>query len=161
MGTPVCKVTLLSLAYIPLMDRRLPLLLSLRWLNVEAVGYILASALAAFAASWSATLIFGLISALAHVLLGQVKTCSVIVAGTLFYDASPTPKGIAGASLALIAITSYSLLRLPGGIGGICGHGKVGPHMQASEHGKKSTGSDSASEDDVDEDRPLTSGGSR
>ena len=41
----------------------------------------LASAVAALCASWSATAIFGLISALAHVLLGQVKTCSVLLVG--------------------------------------------------------------------------------
>ena len=160
-------MTLLSLAYIPLLDRRLPLLLSLRWATAEALGYIFASALAAFAASWSATLIFGMLSALAHVLLGQVKTCSVIVAGALFYDASPTPRGITGASVALAAITGYSLLKLPGGVSGaLCGGGgggggggKVG--AQRDESGKKCTGSDSASEDDVDEGRPLTSGNAR
>lgn len=70
-------MTLLSIAYIPLLDRRLHLLLSLRWLSAPAVGYIFASALAAFLASWSATLIFGMISALAHVLLGQIKTVRI------------------------------------------------------------------------------------
>lgn len=149
-------MTMLSLAYVPLLDRRLPLLFSLRWLSAEAVGYIFASALAAFAASWSATLIFGMLSALAHVLLGQVKTCSVIVAGAIFYDAQPTARGITGASLALVAITMYSLLRLPGdALGSICG----GSGSKVDyEHGKKCAGSDSASEGDVEEDRPLTSG---
>ena len=69
---------------------------------------------AAFCATWSATLIFGMISALAHVLLGQVKTCSVVVVGAVFYDAHQTTGGIFGAALALASITVYSLLKLPG-----------------------------------------------
>mmetsp|Transcript_13803 Transcript_13803/g.44522 ORF Transcript_13803/g.44522 Transcript_13803/m.44522 type:complete len:352 (+) Transcript_13803:170-1225(+) len=106
-------MTLLSLAYVPLLDRDLPHLTTCDWASVRTFGFILASALAALAATTSATAIFGLISALAHVLLGQVKTCSVIVVGALFYDAPPTPQGMAGAALALLAITGFSLLRLP------------------------------------------------
>ena len=76
--------------------------------------WIFASGVAAFCATWSATLIFGMISALAHVLLGQVKTCSVVVVGAVFYDAHQTTGGIFGAALALASITVYSLLKLPG-----------------------------------------------
>jgi hypothetical protein len=108
------SMALLSLAYIPLMDRRLHLLVSLKWATAPAMQWVFASGVAAFCATWSATLIFGMISALAHVLLGQVKTCSVVVVGAVFYDAHQTTGGIFGAALALASITVYSLLKLPG-----------------------------------------------
>jgi len=107
---PMC---LLSLMYVPVFDSNLDQLASLRWFSVESVLAILASAAAAFCATWSATRIFGLISALAHVLLGQVKTCIVLLIGAFFYDARTTTQGIIGASLALGSITAYSMLRLP------------------------------------------------
>ena len=91
-------MALLSLAYIPLMDRRLHLLVSLKWATAPAMQWVFASGVAAFCATWSATLIFGMISALAHVLLGQVKTCSVVVVGAVFYDAHQTTGGIFGAA---------------------------------------------------------------
>ncbi|EOD15499.1 hypothetical protein EMIHUDRAFT_95207 [Emiliania huxleyi CCMP1516] len=113
-------MTLLSLAYVPLLDRDLPHLATCDW------------------ATTSATAIFGLISALAHVLLGQVKTCSVIVVGALFYDAPPTPQdsaGMAGAALALLAITGFSLLRLPA-IGAAAANDDVALRLLASEEGE-------------------------
>ena len=76
----------ISLLYIPLLDTNLHRLLSFHWLGATSLTLILGSALAALCATWSATLIFGLLSALAHVLLGQVKTCSVLIVGALFYD---------------------------------------------------------------------------
>ena len=106
-------MTLLSLFFVPLLDRRLHLLVSLRWASPRALGYILASAVAALCATWSATAIFGLLSALAHVLLGQVKTCSVLVVGAFLFDRPQNAQGMAGATLALVAITAYSIMRLP------------------------------------------------
>jgi len=105
---------LLSVLYVPLMDGGLADLVALEWLSLPALATVLVSGIAAFAATWSATAIFGLISALAHVLLGQVKTCSVLLIGALFYAATPTPQGVGGASLALAAITAYSLLKVWG-----------------------------------------------
>ena len=142
-------MALLSIAYVPLMDRRLHQLAALQWCSIEALGWIAASALAAFGATWSATLIFGLISALAHVLLGQVKTCSVILTGAVLYDARPTARGVAGASLALSAITAYSLLEMRGARGAVA-DGAMG----ASKH----SGSDPQSED---EGEPLQADSSR
>lgn len=104
-------MTALSLFVVPLMDP--PGLLSLQWLGAPCVGpLVLLSAGAAFLATWSATLIFGLISALAHVLLGQLKTAAVLIAGALFFDARATPRGLAGAVLAVVGITGYTLLKL-------------------------------------------------
>ena len=103
-------MTALSLIVIPLMDP--PGLTSFDWLSPHCLGLVLLSAFAAFMATWSATLIFGLISALAHVLLGQLKTASVLLIGALFFDARSTPKGLAGAALALVSITVFTLLKL-------------------------------------------------
>ena len=147
-------MALLSVAYVPLMDRRLHALLALKWASPHALAAILASSVAAFGASWSATAIFGLISALAHVLLGQVKTCSVLIVGALLYDARPTAQGTFGALLALAAITAYSVLKLreQGAKGGLVrgAKGEAGPSDDTKLSGE---------EESSDEDRrPLTGG---
>lgn len=112
-------MSLLSLMYVPLLDRKLHRLLEFEWLDDgEAWLWMASSALAAFCATWSATAIFGRISALAHVLLGQVKTCSVLLVGWLVYDAEQTAGGLGGAALALTSITVYSLSKLPSMSGG-------------------------------------------
>jgi len=103
-------MTLGSLLVVPLMDP--PGLTSFAWLSASSVGIVLMSAMVAFLASWSATLIFGLIGALAHVLLGQLKTASVLIIGALFFDARTTPKGLLGAVLALLSIAAFTLLKL-------------------------------------------------
>ena len=143
----------LSLLYVPLLDRRLHLLASLRWLSLPAAGTMLLSALAAFGASWSATLIFGMISALAHVLLGQVKTCSVLLAGALLYDAAVTSQGLAGATLALVSITAYSLMRLPGhsGVSGGASGGAPGGRGRVDAQKAKFTGSESGEDPDAED----------
>ena len=107
-------MSMLSLVYVPLLDRKVDRLLELEWLgDYDALLWMLMSAFAAFCATWSATAIFGRISALAHVLLGQVKTCSVLLVAWLVYDTEQTVGGLFGAALALTAITAYSLMKLP------------------------------------------------
>jgi hypothetical protein len=108
-------MSLLSLLYVPLLDRKLHKLVELEWLSeADSLLWIFASALAAFCATWSATAIFGRISALAHVLLGQLKTCSVLLVAWLVYDADQTLGGLFGALLAIVSIAAYSVMRLPG-----------------------------------------------
>ena len=51
----------------------------------------------------------------------QVKTCSVLVVGALLYDRQRNAQGMLGATLALAAITAYSLLRLPRAGGSVAG----------------------------------------
>ena len=135
----------LSLAYIPILDRNVQRLLSLDWVSVDSLIRILLSAIAAFSATWSATAIFGMISALAHVLLGQVKTCSVLLVAFFFYDAQPTPMGVVGASLALSAITAYSLLKLKQPGHAVIVHDRLSPMVDAA--------GDTGEEDD--EENPL------
>ena len=107
-------MSFMALFYVPLMDRRIHKLFTHDGLfNLEALLWIVASGVAAFLATWSATAIFGRIGALSHVLLGQVKTCSVLLVGWLLYDAQQTLAGLLGASIALASITAYSIMKLP------------------------------------------------
>jgi len=101
-------MSLLSIIVVPLLDSPSKLL-GLGWLSARCVALVLSSAVAAFGATWSATRIFGLIGALAHVLLGQVKTCSVLILGVCFFDAPPNAKALGGAVLAVASITWYTV----------------------------------------------------
>ena len=55
---------------------------------------------------------FATVSALAHVLLGQLKTCLVLLMGVMLFDQRPKMVGIAGATGAVVSITIYTLLKL-------------------------------------------------
>ena len=145
-------MSLLSIAYIPLMDSHLDKLLSMSWLSLPAVVNILASSLAAFCATWSATLIFGMIGALAHVLLGQVKTCTVLLLAAMLYDARPTTEGVTGSVLALGAITAYSVLKVQAPTSGGSSKAATG---QALNEVKPSGSGVMTDEETPDEGRPL------
>ena len=49
-------------------------------------------------------------SALTLVLLGQLKTCTILMGGVLFFDATPEPTAIMGACLAMVCIAMHTYL---------------------------------------------------
>uniref|UniRef100_A0A7S0NZT5 Sugar phosphate transporter domain-containing protein n=1 Tax=Calcidiscus leptoporus TaxID=127549 RepID=A0A7S0NZT5_9EUKA len=103
-------MTVVSLLFAPLIDA--PGLMRCEWLTSKCVSFIALSAAAAFCATWSATAIFGLIGALAHVLLGQVKTCFVLLVGAVAFDARINAKGLVGSALAVGSIAVYTFLSM-------------------------------------------------
>jgi len=143
-------MTLLSLIVVPLMDP--PGLMSFKWVSTNSAILISSSAVAAFLASWSATLIFGLISALAHVLLGQLKTAAILIIGALFFDARTTSKGLSGAILALTSITAYTLLKLNSQSSS---KGSNASKSRGTSHDANGTGASSDSQSE-EEGTPLT-----
>jgi solute carrier family 35 protein E3 len=101
----------LSALMIPLLDPP-GMLEQLLYLDQQAVLLVLVSAAFAFCASWSATMIFGRLGALAHVLLGQLKTTSVLLVGAVFFDAQPTTVGVLGSMLAVCSIGGYAVSKV-------------------------------------------------
>eukprot|EP00759_Apiculatamorpha_spiralis_P044604 PhF_6_TR41566/c0_g1_i1/m.62976/K15285/SLC35E3; solute carrier family 35, member E3 len=80
-----------------------------KFINPLGMSLIVLSSVGAFFVNWSCFLVLGKISALAHVLLGQFKTCAVVVIAFLFYDGSSTSStAIVGAVLALVAMSYFS-----------------------------------------------------
>ena len=51
-------------------------------------------------------------SATSHVVLGQFKTCVILLGGFLVFQANPGPKSICGATMALSGMAMYTFLNL-------------------------------------------------
>ena len=51
-------------------------------------------------------------SATSHVVLGQFKTCVILLGGFLLFQANPGPKSICGATMALSGMAMYTFLNL-------------------------------------------------
>lgn len=51
-------------------------------------------------------------SATSHVVLGQFKTCVILIGGFLVFRANPGPKSVCGASMALSGMAMYTFLNL-------------------------------------------------
>jgi drug/metabolite transporter (DMT)-like permease len=66
------------------------------------------SCLAAFALNVSSLVAIKLTSAIAIVLLGQTKTVLTLLGGVLLFDAAPSPRMVAGATLAVVSIAAYT-----------------------------------------------------
>mmetsp|Transcript_56941 Transcript_56941/g.133577 ORF Transcript_56941/g.133577 Transcript_56941/m.133577 type:complete len:333 (+) Transcript_56941:47-1045(+) len=70
---------------------------------------ILLSSVCGMLANVSSTWVLGLTSPIAHILLGQLKTVTVLLGGFLFFDARPSLRTLLGAFCTLLAITMYAL----------------------------------------------------
>ncbi|PKA51200.1 putative membrane protein [Apostasia shenzhenica] len=97
------------MALMPLLDP--PGLVSFNW-NFSNSVVIFFSALLGFLLQWSGALALGATSATSHVVLGQFKTCVIMIAGYLFFNSDPGIISLCGAILALSGMTYYTYLNL-------------------------------------------------
>ncbi|XP_010928064.2 nucleotide-sugar uncharacterized transporter 2 [Elaeis guineensis] len=95
----------------PLLDP--PGILSFTW-NLNNTTAIIISALFGFLLQWSGALALGATSALSHVVLGQFKTCVIMLAGYLFFNSDPGAISLCGAVTALCGMSVYTYLNLQG-----------------------------------------------
>lgn len=102
-------MTLIGCGLIPILDP--PGLTSVAFTS-DMLTQLGASAAAAVCINFSTTLVLGATSALSLVLLGQLKTCAVLVAGVLLFDAPPRRAAVLGASVAILSIGWYALLKV-------------------------------------------------
>lgn len=103
-------ITIFSLvAGMPWLDP--PGLLSFDW-NLPHVLAIIFSAVLGFLLQWSGALALGATSATTHVVLGQFKTCVILLGGFLLFHNNPGFSSICGATVALGAMTVYTYLNL-------------------------------------------------
>jgi hypothetical protein len=105
-------MSLLGVLLVPLMDAPGLLGTLQHQLTPELVASLSWSALAAVAINVSTTLVLGVTSALSLILLGQTKTCAVMLAGVLIFDAPPNGMATLGAALAVGCIGWYTTLKL-------------------------------------------------
>jgi solute carrier family 35 protein E3 len=73
---------------------------------------VLASAACGFLLNVSSLFALGATSAVSVVLLGQCKTCSILLGGYLFFDARPRVQTLAGAALALTSVAAFTCISL-------------------------------------------------
>ena len=81
-------------------------------LTRHAALLVLASASCGFLLNVSSLFALGATSAVSVVLLGQCKTCSILLGGYLFFDARPRLHTLAGAALALTSVGAYTCISL-------------------------------------------------
>ncbi|KAJ8764997.1 hypothetical protein K2173_010467 [Erythroxylum novogranatense] len=105
--TPVTVLFLLAL--MPWLDP--PGVLSFKW-DLSNSSAILISALLGFLLQWSGALALGATSATSHVVLGQFKTCVILLGGYLIFGSDPGFVSICGAITALGGMTVYTLKSL-------------------------------------------------
>ncbi|KAL2495944.1 Nucleotide/sugar transporter family protein [Forsythia ovata] len=105
--TPVTVFFLLAL--MPWLDP--PGVMSFKW-DVNNATAILISALLGFLLQWSGALALGATSATSHVVLGQFKTCVILLGGYLVFGSDPGFVSICGAVIALGGMTVYTSLSL-------------------------------------------------
>ncbi|KAL5977901.1 hypothetical protein ACLOJK_036924 [Asimina triloba] len=105
--TPVTLFFLLVL--MPWLDP--PGALSFDW-NFSNTCAILASAVLGFLLQWSGALALGATSATTHVVLGQFKTCVILLGGYLLFNSNPGIVSICGAITALVGMSVYTYLGL-------------------------------------------------
>ncbi|XP_021751263.1 nucleotide-sugar uncharacterized transporter 2-like [Chenopodium quinoa] len=88
-----------------------PGILSFKW-DVGNTSIILMSALLGFLLQWSGALALGATSAITHVVLGQFKTCVILIGGYLLFGSNPGITSICGAITALMGMSVYTYLNL-------------------------------------------------
>ncbi|GFQ03063.1 uncharacterized membrane protein at1g06890 [Phtheirospermum japonicum] len=109
--TPVTIFFLVAL--MPWLDP--PGVLSFKW-DITNTTAILISALLGFLLQWSGALALGATSATSHVVLGQFKTCVILLGGYLIFGSDPGPVSIVGAVVALCGMSVYTSLNLKGSV---------------------------------------------
>lgn len=70
------------------------------------------SALLGFLLQWSGALALGATSATTHVVLGQFKTCAILLGGFICFGSNPGPTSISGVLIALVGMSFYTYLNL-------------------------------------------------
>uniref|UniRef100_A0A803MKC5 Sugar phosphate transporter domain-containing protein n=1 Tax=Chenopodium quinoa TaxID=63459 RepID=A0A803MKC5_CHEQI len=88
-----------------------PGILSFKW-DFGNTSIILMSALLGFLLQWSGALALGATSAITHVVLGQFKTCVILIGGYLLFGSNPGITSICGAITALMGMSVYTYLNL-------------------------------------------------
>ncbi|KAE9606404.1 hypothetical protein Lal_00013535 [Lupinus albus] len=86
-----------------------PGVLSFKW-DVNNSSAVLISALLGFLLQWSGALALGATSATTHVVLGQFKTCVILLGGYLIFNSDPGFVSIGGAVVALSGMSVYTTL---------------------------------------------------
>nr|GME19562.1 uncharacterized membrane protein At1g06890-like [Ipomoea batatas] len=105
--TPVTIFFLLAL--MPWLDP--PGALLFKW-NAQNATFIFISAFLGFLLQWSGALALGATSATSHVVLGQFKTCVIVLGGYLLFDSDPGIVSICGAIAALGGMSVYTVLNM-------------------------------------------------
>nr|XP_043622550.1 nucleotide-sugar uncharacterized transporter 2 [Erigeron canadensis] len=82
--------------------------LSFKW-NVNNSIAIFISALMGFLLQWSGALALGATSATSHVVLGQFKTCVILLGGYLLFSSDPGYASICGAFVAICGMSVYTM----------------------------------------------------
>ncbi|XVE71932.1 hypothetical protein DITRI_Ditri10aG0190800 [Diplodiscus trichospermus] len=106
--TPISLLCLLIM--IPLLDP--PGALSYNW-NFINTSMILISGVFGFLLQWSAALALGATSAISHVVLGQFKTCMLLLGNYYIFGSNPGTTSICGALVAIAGMSFYTYLNLP------------------------------------------------
>ncbi|GFP97449.1 uncharacterized membrane protein at1g06890 [Phtheirospermum japonicum] len=88
-----------------------PGVLSFNW-NLYNCATIGGSAILGFLLQWSGALALGATSATTHAVLGQFKTCVILLGGYLLFGSNPGPTSVLGAATALIGMSFYTYLNL-------------------------------------------------
>ncbi|XP_057980891.1 nucleotide-sugar uncharacterized transporter 2-like [Malania oleifera] len=107
------KTTPITLFFLVILMRWLdpPGVLSFDW-NFRNTSAILLSAVLGFLLQWSGALALGATSATTHVVLGQFKTCVILLGGFLFFGSNPGWVSLCGAITALAGMSAYTFLNL-------------------------------------------------
>ncbi|XP_058068090.1 nucleotide-sugar uncharacterized transporter 2-like [Magnolia sinica] len=105
--TPITLFFLMML--MPWLDP--PGVLSFDW-NLPNSSAIFISAALGFLLQWSGALALGATSATTHVVLGQFKTCIILLGGFLLFNSNPGISSICGAATALAGMSVYTYLNL-------------------------------------------------
>ncbi|KAI3769127.1 hypothetical protein L6452_00227 [Arctium lappa] len=105
--TPITIIFLVAL--MPWLDP--PGALSFKWGFNNTIA-VLISALLGFLLQWSGALALGATSATSHVVLGQFKTCAILLGGYLLFDSDPGYASIGGAFVAICGMSVYTSLNV-------------------------------------------------
>ncbi|KAL3851112.1 hypothetical protein ACJIZ3_012994 [Penstemon smallii] len=105
--TPVTIFFLVAL--MPWLDP--PGVLSFKW-DLNNTTAVLVSALLGFLLQWSGALALGATSATSHVVLGQFKTCVILLGGYLLFGSDPGFVSIIGVIVALCGMSVYTSLNI-------------------------------------------------
>ncbi|OMO70060.1 hypothetical protein CCACVL1_19119 [Corchorus capsularis] len=107
--TPITLLFLVSM--IPFLDP--PGVLAFHW-NFYNTSAILMSAFLGFLLQWSGALALGATSAISHVVLGQFKTCVLLLGSFYLFGSNPGTTSICGAFVAIGGMSLFTYLNLQG-----------------------------------------------
>ncbi|CAN1222723.1 Nucleotide-sugar uncharacterized transporter 1 [Linum grandiflorum] len=80
--------------------------------NLSNTALIITSALFGFLLQWSGALALGATSAISHVVLGQFKTCIVLLGNYYIFGSNPGVTSIFGAVIAISGMSAFTYLNL-------------------------------------------------